>query len=72
MSAVPKGATATILWNDEPKVTEGYYFHFGECPDEDDEDDDRVFYYVDNEQELRKLMQPKSGDFVVISYQLEY
>ncbi len=72
MIAAPKGATATIRWNGEPKAREGYYFHFGTYPDADEDDDDRIFYYAENEEELKKLMQPGNGDFVIVSYQLEY
>lgn len=68
----PKGATAVIRWQDSPTEFGGYYFHFGEYPDKDEDDDDRIFYYAEGEEELKRLMQPGNGDFVIVSYQLEY
>jgi hypothetical protein len=68
----PVGAYATVLFHDDDEPTEGLYFHFGDMPEEDSDDNDRIFFYADGEHEMKTMMQAGSVDFVVLSYDLEY
>lgn len=67
-----KGATVSIQWLDDKTTIDGYYIQFGEAPIENDAiDDGHVFYYCDNEDDLKALMQKSNClDFVVLSYDL--
>ena len=78
----PIGAYATIKWLDEDTEVSGYYFSFGSY-DEDKEDpdsgkdsngvpDSMIFYYCDDENDLRSFMTKGKEDFIVLSYELEY
>lgn len=72
MFSEPVGATVTVLFHGETEPIEGYYIHFGDCPQNDDEDDSHVFYYASGEHEIKKMMVHGALDFVVKSYILEY
>ena len=41
------GIECTIVWSGEDRTTYGAWIMFGEAPENDNEDDDRVFYYLD-------------------------
>ena len=69
----PVGATCTILFQGETEPVEGYYIHFGDCPDDDSADDDRIFFYADGEHEVKDMMISRGLEgFIVVSYELEY
>ena len=78
------GAYATVMWLDcdgNPEKDSEYsdvYFSFGDYDADQEPEcdsfgvrDDRIFYYVDGEQDMEKLKQSTS-DFKVLSYELEY
>lgn len=71
------GAIATIQFDNEPEPIEGYYFSFGDYMEDTETDsfgvdDLRIFYYAQGVEDLESLSKPNAGDFVVLSYQLEY
>ena len=68
----PIGARVTIIFHDEKTPIEGYFISFADYPSEDDQDDDRVFFYAENEQEIIEMMTKGALDFVVLEYSLEY
>lgn len=59
----------SLYYKDEPeKIIEGYLIKEGQDPGEDDDD---IFYYVESENELKSLMDPKGvSDFVITHYEL--
>ena len=61
------GYEATIYYKDEPDdLKVGYLFSEGDST----EDDDSIFFYVEDEKEMKSLMQKDNGeDFVVVSYE---
>lgn len=65
------GAYATILFHDDNTSMEGLYFHFGDLP-EDDINDDNVFFYAEGEHEMQEMMKNGALDFKVLSYELHY
>lgn len=68
----PTGATATVLFHGDEQPIEGLYFHFGDMPEDDSDDNDRIFFYARGEHDLRDMMTAGALDFVVVSYDLEY
>jgi hypothetical protein len=72
------GATATIQFNDSDTPLEGAYFSFGwDYLYEPDADEfgvpsSRIFYFAEDESEMKALMQEGVNDFKVLSYELEY
>ena len=67
------GAVCTIKWKDTQEVLEGYYIKFGKdkyCRENDlyhdPINDDDVFFYVKNEEELKTL----NEEFEVVEYKL--
>ena len=71
------GATATIQFNDSDTPLEGAYFSFGGDSYENEADsfgvpDSRIFYFAEDESEMKALMQEGVNDFKVLSYELEY
>ncbi len=71
------GATATIMFNDSDTPLEGVYFSFGGGSSENETDsfgvpDSKIFYFVEDEGEMKALMQEGAIDFKVLSYVLEY
>jgi hypothetical protein len=71
------GATATILFNDSDTPLEGAYFSFGGDSYENETDsfgvpDSKIFYFAEDESEMKALMQQGVNDFKVLSYELEY
>lgn len=73
----PIGAYAVIQYTGESEPVDGYYFSFGDYNEETNTDsfgvnDDRVFYYAQGEPDMVALSKPNGGDFVVLSYELEY
>lgn len=64
------GANCLIKWKDEPDddPTE-VYIHFGDYDDFDD-DEDWIFYFCEDERELKSLMEEGVEDFVVLDYEL--
>jgi hypothetical protein len=73
----PIGASVTYQWLDD-KSTEDAYISFGDyLPDENTDsygiDDDAIFYYVQDEQELKDLCSPEvANEFIILNYVLEY
>lgn len=65
------GAYATVLFNGEDQPIEGLYFHFGDMPENDEDDSENVFFYADGEHEMKQMMVKGTLDFVVLSYELE-
>lgn len=65
------GAYATVLFHDDKTPMEGLYFHFGDLP-EDDINDDNVFFYAEGEHEMQDMMKNGSLDFKVLSYELDF
>jgi len=73
----PIGAYACIQFNDSDTPTSGAYFSFGDYLEAEEMDsygihDERIFYYAQGEHDLIALSKPNGGDFVVISYELEF
>ena len=73
----PIGAIATIQFDNEPEPIEGYYFSFGDYDEDTNSDsfgvnDHRVFYYAQGEADMIALSKPNGGDFVILSYELEF
>ena len=75
----PIGAYATIKWQDTGEEVDGYYFSFGEYDDDNEPDhdshgvrDDRIFFYCDDEGDLKSYMTEGMEDFIVLDYELEY
>lgn len=81
----PIGATATVIWVHEDGTPEdgteyeGMYFSFGEYNDDNEPEcdsfgvpDDRIFFYCEDERELKSFMTAGGEDFVVTDYELEY
>ena len=71
------GATATILFNDSDTPLEGVYFSFDGDGSENETDsfgvpDLKIFYFAEDEGEMKALMQQGVNDFKVLSYELEY
>ena len=82
MSKQPIGAYATVQWLDlegNPEDGTEYsdvYFSFGQFEDDTDCDsfgvhDANIFYYAEDEVDLKRLKNSKY-DFKVIDYELEY
>lgn len=69
-----KGANALVYFKDQAEEeATTRYIHFGECPTDDETNDDHVFYYVSDEVELCDMVdagKDSPGDFVVLSYEL--
>jgi|TARA_R110000796_G_C14280487_1_gene402572 hypothetical protein len=59
------GAWCNIEWKDELKK-ERVYIHFGDSSDFD-EDEDHVFFFCEDEEELKNLDQE---DFKILNYKL--
>lgn len=71
--ATPVGAIATIHFVGDAEPMQGYYIHFGDCPVDDEAYDSRIFYYAEDEYEIKQMMKVKNPmDFSVVSYELEY
>jgi len=73
----PIGAYASIQFNDSDAPLDGAYFSFGDYLEDEEMDsygvhDERIFYYAQGEHDLVALSKPNGGDFVVISYELEF
>lgn len=69
----PVGAIATIHFVGDAEPVEGYYIHFGDCPVDDETYDDHIFYYAQDEYEIKQMMNVKNPmDFSVMSYELKY
>ena len=81
----PIGAHATVMWIHPDGTPEdgteysGFYFSFGEYNDDNEPEcdsfgvpDDRIFFYCEDERELKSFMTAGGEDFVVIDYELEY
>lgn len=65
------GAYCQIQWQDDKRKVSGAYFSFEQYNPETNATtsgigDDKVFYYADNEQELKKLMNDNDGDFTIV------
>lgn len=57
-----------IEWKDTPGVTHEYLI-----ADNIMEDSDSIFYFVDNEEELKSLMDPDTdNEFVILKYEKNY
>jgi len=71
------GAWATIKWRDTGETLAPVYFSFGLFDDDSQHDsfgvsDDRIFFYCEDEHELRQLMTDGMGnDFTVLDYETE-
>ena len=77
LKPAPIGAIATIQFDNEPEPIEGYYFSFGDYDEDTNSDsfgvnDHRVFYYAQGEADMVALSKPNGGDFVILSYELEF
>lgn len=80
----PIGATALVMWikpDGTPEDGTEYevYFSFGEYNDDTEPDhdsfgvrDDQIFFYCEDERELKSFMTAGGEDFIVIDYELEY
>ena len=81
----PIGAYATVMWTNPDGSLEdgtpydGMYFSFGEYNDDNEPEcdsfgvpDDRIFFYCEDERELKAFMTAGVEDFIVISYELKY
>lgn len=69
MPKIATGADALIHFNDDGAEA-NVFISFGDYDGESDDDD--VFYYCNDEAQLRGLMQLTTQDFVVLSYDLRY
>lgn len=80
----PIGAWASIRWDDGAEGN-GYYFSFGdgleETVDPDNGDiiadhwgvpDEKIFYFVSSEEELKSFMTEGVEEFVVLEYEVVY
>ena len=70
------GAWATIEWRDTGETLAPVYFSFGQFDGEHHDSfgvsDDRIFFYCEDEHELRQLMTDGTGnDFTVLDYEAE-
>ena len=81
----PIGAYATVMWikpdgtPEDGTPYEGTYFSFGEYNEDNEPEcdsfgvpDDRIFFYCEDERELKTFMTAGGEDFVVLEYELEY
>jgi hypothetical protein len=64
------GAYCQIQWQDNKQKVDGVYFSFEQYNAETEItasgiNDEKVFYYADNEKELKSLMKPNDGDFII-------
>lgn len=72
------GADATVYYKDEGEEQAfTTYFSFGEYNEETGKDtygvaDMRIFFYVEEEEDMRSLSTPGAEDFVVLSYDIIY
>ena len=74
----PIGAYATVQWLDDVPSDDilEVYISFGQFDEGKNQDtyginDDKIFYYAENEHELETLKQSQQ-DFKVLAYELEY
>lgn len=70
----PIGAEATIKYLDDGTILENVYFSFGEYIEERNEDsygvnDLNIFFYCEDEADMKSLMTEGGEDFVVLSYE---
>lgn len=75
----PIGAHALILWLDTNEEGDSYYFSFGEYNEDNEPDhdshgvpDENIFFYCEDEHELKSYMTKGAEDFVVLGYELVY
>ena len=81
----PIGATATVMWihpdgtPEDGTEYEGVYFSFGEYNDDNEPEcdsygvpDNSIFFYCEDERELKSFMTAGGEDFIVLNYELEY
>jgi hypothetical protein len=64
------GAYCQIQWQHDGRRVDGVYFSFEQYNAEANTttsgiNDEKVFYYADNEKELKSLMKPNDGDFII-------
>lgn len=57
---------ATIRFFDNGDIVEGMIFKNG---DFDENDDDGVFYYIENDNDMDKLKENGVLDFIILSYE---
>lgn len=70
----PIGAQATIKYLDDGTILENVYFSFGEYIEERNEDsygvsDYNIFFYCEDEEDMKSFMTEGGEDFIVLSYE---
>ena len=77
------GATIEYYWGDETFHTEAERVHytgyvsFGQNDEENELDnygipDNNIFYYAENEQELKDYLEYPTSEWILVNYDLEY